>query len=204
MFVQARFVGGQYLNATIDLDRKGELALSLGFKRIPNLTPDAVKSWEEVFPEERGAAGAARNIGDVVARVALPGSLGKAASAAVSSTVGAVKGISRTVRVDWADGMQSIIVLPEKFFQHLALVLKDRRIESSKPEPTPPAPGETPIAGMIGQIGQIAQIAQIAGVVPGGRPDVTEQITKLAALRDQGVLTEAEFSAKKTELLGRI
>lgn len=203
MFVQARVVGGQYVNAMIDLNRKGELALSLGFKRIPNLTPDAVASWEEVFPEERGAAGAARNIGQVVARVALPGSLGKAASAAVSSTVDAVKGVSRTVRVDWADGMQSIIVLPEKFFQHLALVLKDRRIESSRPAPAPepPMPGVLPVPGVIGQIGQIAQLA---GVVPSSQPDVTEQIAKLAVLRDQGVLTEAEFSAKKTELLGRI
>ena len=35
-------------------------------------------------------------------------------------------------------------------------------------------------------------------------PDVTEQIAKLAALRDQGALTEDEFAAKKAELLGRI
>jgi len=35
-------------------------------------------------------------------------------------------------------------------------------------------------------------------------PDITEQITKLAALRDQGHITEAEYDAKKAELLGRI
>ena len=37
-----------------------------------------------------------------------------------------------------------------------------------------------------------------------GQPDVLEQIAKLAALRDQGVLTEEEFSAKKADLLSRM
>jgi hypothetical protein len=32
---------------------------------------------------------------------------------------------------------------------------------------------------------------------------VIDQIRKLAALRDEGILTEEEFSAKKTELLSR-
>lgn len=32
--------------------------------------------------------------------------------------------------------------------------------------------------------------------------DLTEQLTQLAALRDQGILTEEEFSAKKAQLLG--
>jgi hypothetical protein len=37
-----------------------------------------------------------------------------------------------------------------------------------------------------------------------GASRVPEQIAKLAELRDAGVLTEAEFAAKKTELLGRM
>ena len=40
-----------------------------------------------------------------------------------------------------------------------------------------------------------------AAPVPGGIP---EQIEQLAALRDRGVISEAEFQAKKTELLGRL
>jgi hypothetical protein len=51
--------------------------------------------------------------------------------------------------------------------------------------------------------GLIGQIAQLAGVTS-AQPDVTEQIAKLAALRDQGALTEDEFATKKAELLGRI
>jgi uncharacterized membrane protein YdbT with pleckstrin-like domain len=35
-------------------------------------------------------------------------------------------------------------------------------------------------------------------------PDITEQIAKLAVLRDQGAITPAEYDAKKAELLGRI
>ena len=35
-------------------------------------------------------------------------------------------------------------------------------------------------------------------------PDVADQITKLAALRDQGHITEAEYEAKKAELLERM
>jgi uncharacterized membrane protein YdbT with pleckstrin-like domain len=35
-------------------------------------------------------------------------------------------------------------------------------------------------------------------------PDIAEQISKLAALRDQGHITEAEYEAKKAELLERM
>jgi len=32
-------------------------------------------------------------------------------------------------------------------------------------------------------------------------PDLADQLTKLAALRDQGILTEAEFARQKAKLL---
>lgn len=35
-------------------------------------------------------------------------------------------------------------------------------------------------------------------------PDLADQIGKLAALRDQGILSEDEFNAKKAELLARL
>jgi len=37
-----------------------------------------------------------------------------------------------------------------------------------------------------------------------GQSDVFEQLTQLAELRDAGVLTEEEFSQKKTDLLARM
>jgi hypothetical protein len=38
----------------------------------------------------------------------------------------------------------------------------------------------------------------------GPQLDIAEQIRKLADLRDAGILSDQEFSAKKTELLGRL
>ena len=60
MALPGKVVGGQYVNATININFKGELALTKqGFRRTPNLTADAVAAWEEIFPERRsGAAGA--------------------------------------------------------------------------------------------------------------------------------------------------
>lgn len=47
--------------------------------------------------------------------------------------------------------------------------------------------------------------AQAAGPQPVvAAPDLADQLAKLAALRDQGVLTEEEFAAKKAQLLERM
>jgi Short C-terminal domain len=40
------------------------------------------------------------------------------------------------------------------------------------------------------------------GPVPEAAPDHLEQIKELAELREQGILTEEEFSAEKKKLLG--
>ena len=47
-----------------------------------------------------------------------------------------------------------------------------------------------------------APVAQPAA--PAAAPDVAAQLQQLASLRDSGILTEEEFTAKKTELLGRL
>lgn len=51
--------------------------------------------------------------------------------------------------------------------------------------------------------------AETAGDTPGSettpaRLDATDQIRKLAGLRDEGLITEQEFDAKKSELLDRL
>ena len=43
-----------------------------------------------------------------------------------------------------------------------------------------------------------------AGAAPPAGHTIPEQIEKLDELRRRGVITEAEFQAKKTELLGRM
>jgi len=45
-------------------------------------------------------------------------------------------------------------------------------------------------------------LAPLGGAPVQQRPDTAEQLTKLADLRDRGVLTEAEFEAQKQKLLG--
>lgn len=203
-----KVIGGHYVNATISTNLKGELALTgQGFRRTPNLTAELVAAWEEVGSESRGGfADAVNKVGQAAARAGLPGAAGKAAAAALSSTVEAVTGAPHTVRVDWTDGKQSLISLPDKLFQHLSVLLKDCRIASAAPAAaaasTPEAPG-----GIVGQIAKLAAptLGGLAATSFGGpQPDVMEQIAKLAALRDQGALTEEEFGAKKTELLGRL
>lgn len=49
---------------------------------------------------------------------------------------------------------------------------------------------------------QPAPAASTAPVQPATTGDSIEQIKKLAELRDQGILTDAEFEAKKKQLLG--
>jgi hypothetical protein len=123
-----------------------------------------------------------------------------------------------TVRVDWVDGKQSLIELPDKLFQHLAIVLKDCRIATAVPAPEPPAP-EAPapqpppppsvVETLAKEASQLIRSTtesrrQRTDAAPAAQPDVTEQIAKLAVLRDQGALTEDEFVAKKAELLDPI
>ena len=180
------------------------------FKNMPRakFTADAVASWEEIISETRGGtAGAVSKVGQAVARAGLPGAVGKAASAAVGSAADLV-GAPHTVRVDWVDGKQSLIELPDKLFQHLAILLKDCQIATAVPAPKPPPPPGV-VATLAKEASQLIRSEsesrrQLAGAAPAAEPDVTEQIAKLAALRDQGALTEDEFAAKKAELLGRI
>lgn len=44
--------------------------------------------------------------------------------------------------------------------------------------------------------------AAVATAPPSAPVDVADQLTKLAALRDQGILTDEEFTAQKVKLLG--
>jgi uncharacterized membrane protein YdbT with pleckstrin-like domain len=55
--------------------------------------------------------------------------------------------------------------------------------------------------------GKYDRLAQATGAQPAvaaAPASIADQVNQLAQLRDQGLLTEAEFQAKKTELLGRM
>jgi len=45
-------------------------------------------------------------------------------------------------------------------------------------------------------------LAGLGGTPVEEQPDIADQLSKLADLRDRGVLTDAEFEAQKQKLLG--
>ena len=180
MVGQGKVVGGHHINAIVSTSNNGDLVVGAGFKRR-KLTAVDVAEWEEITAEGGGSSAAAGAVGKIVAGAVLPGFMGKVAGAALDATLGSTTRPWRTIRVDWADGQQSLIRLPEKLFTHLTVVLKDRRAAA-------------PLTSESGY-GAAQSAPQL---------DVAEQIGKLALLRDQGALTEDEFASKKGELLARL
>jgi Short C-terminal domain len=206
---QGRVVGGYLSSGTVlsggttPFSKNSDLSIqhpSNPFKRH-KVNTGTVSEWEELDAKE-GVAGA---MGQAAARAALPRMVGKA----VGAGLGAALNSGHTVRVSWTDGKQSIIQFPEKQFMVFSVLLKERQIAtelSAKPQPeAPPA-----------QPGVAEKIVDLASsVFANGRrksptvenvpvQDATEQIAKLASLHAQGILTDAEFSDKKAELLKRL
>lgn len=206
---QGRVVGGHLSSGTVvsggatRFSKNSDLAISHTsnpFKRH-RINAETVTEWEELDPR-KGVTG---TMGRAAAMAAIPGRIGKA----VGAGVGAAVNSGHTVRVSWADGKQSIIELPEKQFMVLSVLLKDRQIAAELSEkPAPDMPPAQP--GVSDRIADMALSVLSKGKT--GSPtaakmpaqDVTEQIAKLGALHVQGILTDAEFSDKKAELLKRL
>jgi hypothetical protein len=174
---QGKVVAGHYIDATVSTGFRGDLVVQTGLKGR-KLTAAEVAEWEEVSAETGGGSTVVGAVGKAVAGAVLPGFVGKVAGAALDATVKSASRPQRTVRVDWSDGKESLIRLPEQLFTHLTVVLKDRR--AVEPLASEPVGASAP------------------------QFDVAEQIGKLASLRDLGVLTEDEFASKKSELLARL
>jgi Short C-terminal domain len=202
---QGRVVGGHLAGGLIlsggatPFSKNGDLSIqhsSNPFKRH-KINAETVHEWEELDTRE-GVAGA---IGYAAARAALPGRAGKA----VGAGLGAAFNAGHTVRVTWADEKQSIIGFPEKQFMVLSILLKDLRVmtESAPSEADAPPGVAEKVAGFASSVlprgRQKSVTAEDAPI-----PDATEQIAKLASLHAQGILTDAEFSDKKAELLKRL
>lgn len=170
------------------------------FKRH-KLNAETVLEWEALSTRE-GIAGV---MGQAAAKAALPGMLGKA----VGAGLGASMKSGHTVRVNWADGNQSIIELPEKLFVIFSVLLESQQVatdnstQAESSEPVPAQPGVTEkvldIASSVIQRGKHGAPAHVAA-----QPDVVEQIARLASLHDAGILTDQEFTEKKAELLKRL
>lgn len=206
-----RVVGGDYKGATVSTPVGSTLVVQAGLK-FRKLTPENVAEWDEVVTDGKGNPVGA--VSKAVAGAVLPGQIGKAASMAVGATFDAM-GSSHVVRVDWADGKRSLIKLPDGMFKHFELVLENQRALPTEPSPgqVVPGPVEKPtvteqafslVSGIINDRLPTPTKTPQADQAPVTTPDVTELISKLAALREAGILTDDEFTAKKAELLARL
>lgn len=204
-------VGGDYKGATVSTPVGSTLVVQAGFK-FRKLTPENVAEWDEVVTDGKGNPVAA--VSKAVAGAVLPGQIGRAASAAVGATFDAM-GPSHVVRVNWADGKRSMIKLPDGMFKHFELVLENRRALPTEPSPgqVVPGPVEKPtlteqafslVSGIIKDRLPTPTKTPPSDQAPVTTPDVIEMISKLASLREAGILTDDEFSAKKAELLARV
>lgn len=206
---QGRVVGGHLSNGTVlsggttPFSKSSDLSIqapSNPFKRH-KINAETVGHWEEIGANR----GIARVVGQAAATAALPGVVGRA----VGAGLGAAMNSGHTVRLDWTDGKQSIAELPEKQYLVLSVLLKDLQINDESPaEPEVDVPSAQP-----GAADKNVDMAASVLSNPNQEPsrvestpaeDVTEQITKLASLHAQGVLTDAEFSDTKAELLKRL
>lgn len=206
-----RVVGGDYLNATVSAPIGSTLVVQAGLK-FRKLSPDNVAEWHEVVPDGKGNVLGA--VGKAVTGAVIPGKLGKAASAALGATIDSI-GPTHVVDIRWADGKRSLIKLPDTMFKHLDVVLRAQRAE-----PIPPVPGAEITTNPPEKPTVTEQaFSLVSGIVRDRFPtraeqpltpaapvqhDVMEQLTKLASLRDAGILTDEEFTAKKAELLARL
>ena len=200
MVSQGRVVGGHYLNAIVSPIVGSTLVVQAGLK-WRKLNDEQVATWQEVPAESH--TGTISAVGQAVASAVVPRVIRKTASAAVGAVIDTTMR-ARFVRVDWADGKQSLLKLPENLFTHFELILEDRRVApdpsastavalAAEPEERPSLPEQA-----------LTHASELLKDRLPGKPDVAAQLQKLADLRDAGILTDEEFAAKKTELLARL
>lgn len=208
-----RVIGGAYLDAGVTTATFGsDLVVQTGIKGR-RLTPDSVDSWQEIPVEVKDNVVSA--VGKAAAGVALPGRFGKAASAAVGAAFDSKKTYHH-LRIDWADGKQSLLKLPDALFTHLELVLSDQRIANADPALASQSAGEVVqpsiadktfdlVSGLVkDRFPSKAEAPREIAATPATQVDVADQLHKLGSLRDAGILTDEEFATKKAELLARL
>lgn len=214
MAMTGRVVGGDFLHAAVTTAPVGSTLVIQSGLKWRKLNSEQVAEWDEVVSEAHTSTISA--VGQAVAGAVLPRVISKGASAAVGAAFDAKNPPQHTVRIDWADGKRSLLKVSDQMFTHLALVLKDRRAATPAPVPPPPPPsgvGGTPATtptvaeqalSLVSSLRKERSAPPPPPPTPVETPDVLEQLSKLAALRDAGVVTGDEFAAKKAELLSRM
>lgn len=204
-------VGGDYLNATVAKASFGSDLVVQNGLRGRKLNPTQVAEWAEVIVAADSETSTISAVGQAVAGAVMPRFISKSASAAVGAAIDTKKRPPRTIRVDWVDGKRSLIKLSEPHFVHIEMVLRDLRVEDAPTANVTPAPAPTAqptvteqAFGLVAGFLKDRTTAIATAVSEPVASDVSDQLLKLASLRDAGVLTEEEFAAKKSELLSRM
>lgn len=198
---QGRVVGGHLTGARVESGQGGLIVPHPynPFKRY-KLNAATVLEWEELQGKE-GVVGA---VGRAAATAALPGRIGKA----IGAGLGAAMKPPRIVRVNWADGNQSVLELPEKLFTIFSVLLQGPQVvtDVSAQAQSSELPAQLGVTEKILDLASsvIKRGAQGTPAVAAAQSDVVGQLEKLGSLRDAGILTDEEFAAKKAELLKRL
>ncbi|MHA3684875.1 SHOCT domain-containing protein [Leucobacter sp. HY1908] len=188
---QGKVIAGHLSNGSVTAARHGLVVQSIVTRQKVN--SETVLSWEEIVPEP-GMVGkfGASAIGNV-----LPGALGKSLQAAV----GASAQTGHTVHVEWANGKSSVLELPNKLYMVLSTLLKERELRQ-EPVAQPHSPEDESPALVERVLDKAADLFQKGR--PADDPDLVTLLSRLAELRESGVLSEKEFAAKKAELLSKL
>lgn len=209
-------VGGDFHGATVTTAPIGNALVVQGGFKWRRLVPEQVAEWVEKPADTSPSRVSA--IGKAVAGAVAPRMLSKTASAAVGAALDSTVRPPHFVQVDWLDGKQSLLKLPDSLFAHFAIVLRDRRAANVEParavaEADAKTPAEPPtmtqqafllVSDLVRErLPRQASVTTEAQNISTG-PDLADQLKSLAALRDQGILTDEEFAAKKQQLLDRI
>ena len=117
-----------------------------------------------------------------VARVGRPSLVGTAArTAVVAGTATAVSGHMRNKQAEKAETQAEAQAYEQEQMQAQQAAMA-QQAAAAAPPPPPPAPAAAPAGGI--------------------SDDTIAQLERLAALKQQGILTDAEFEAQKAKLLG--
>jgi len=214
MASNGKVIGGAYMDAVVTVAPFGSGIVIQGGLRWRKVNTETVTRWQEVPLESRGAKTASA-VGQAVAEAVLPRFLSRGASAAIGASIDSSTRVPHGVRVEWSDDKPpSLLKLPDDLFAHFELVLGALREEP----PADLATGETTVAVVTTAsatpdapqtlteqaFSMVSSLIKERTRPSDVTPDVAEQLVQLASLRDAGVLTEAEFTTKKAELLARM
>ncbi|WP_143736565.1 SHOCT domain-containing protein [Plantibacter flavus] len=206
------------MDATVSTVIGSDLVVQAGLK-WKKLNDVQVSEWEEVLSESKD--GVVSAVGQAVAGALLPRFLSKGGSAAVGAALEARRP-PRVVRVSWADGKRSLVRLPDELFTHFALVLEHRRTEPAPVEmvtssgitASSESDGKPRIAEQA--LTHLAEILKdrlprnnAPAIEPGEAAapheiDIAAQLSTLSQLHQAGLISEAEFTEKRSEMLMRL